>query len=252
MTEALMFAWLTVFLRCSAMVLTSPIFGGQTVPIMIRVLTTMALSGALTLVIQPHLGSIPPDMVGLLSVCLREIVAGLVIGMFTTLALQVAQVAGSIMDLQVGLSMSQAMNPVTGVSVTVLAQYKNLLGMIIFLCMDGHHLLIGALIRSYDAMPGFSMASPAVIQTGLLSMMATVFIIAIQVAAPVIGVSLIVDGSMGLISRAVPQLQVMTVALPAKLALGFIAVSVGLPGLVLGVNAAVEASFQSLGPIFRM
>lgn len=252
MTESLMFAWLTVFLRVSAMVLTSPIFGGQTVPISIRVLTTIALSGALTMVVQPHLGPVPSDMFSFAGICVQEIFAGILIGVFTTLALQVAQVAGSIMDLQVGLSMSQTVNPVTGISVTILAQYKNLLGMTIFLGMNGHHLLIDAVVKSYSAMPGFTIASPAVIQAGILQMMSAVFVIAIQVASPVIGVSLIVDGAMGLINRAVPQMQAMTVGLPAKIALGLIGVSVGIPSLALGVNAAVGASFRALTPIFRM
>ncbi len=250
--SALLFAFMLVFVRCSAMMLASPVFGAQSTPVQIRVLTTFAISAALTAIIQPKIGPVPTDMYGFVSSVIQELLAGLLIGMFMSLAMQVALIAGAICDLQVGLSMSQAMNPITGVSVTVLSQFKFLLGVVIFLQIDAHHMLIELFVRSYQTVPSLSMSSVPAVQAGLLHLLGTVFLLALQIAAPVMAVSFVVDAGLGIINRAVPQMQAMNVGLPAKIGIGLTAVGLGLPALAGGVNAAVGEAFKVLGPIFKI
>src|SRR5690349_5299798 len=105
---ALLFAFLLVFVRCSAMLLSSPMFGAQNTPVQVRVMTTLAIAGALTLVLKPKMGPVPTEMYSLAAAVLAEAVAGIVIGLSMSLVLQAAQIAGSILDLQLGLSLSQA------------------------------------------------------------------------------------------------------------------------------------------------
>ncbi len=252
MDVALMFAFLLVFVRCSAMLLASPIFGAQTTPLQVRIFTTLAIAGALTVAVSPSLGPAPQDLYSLALAVAQEAVAGLLLGAFMSLALQVAQLAGSIMDFEVGLGASQTLNPVEGVSVTVLSQYKFMLGVVVFLSMNGHHLMIQAFVRSYGAMPALTMQSLPAIQDGLVHMLGAVFLLAVQIAAPVIGVSFLVDIGLGLVNRAVPQMQALNVGMPAKIGIGLTAVGLGLPALVGGVTIAVDQAMRSLSGIFRM
>jgi flagellar biosynthetic protein FliR len=250
LTEAAMFAYLMVFLRAGAMMFTAPIFSAQNTPVTIRILTTVSLTAALTFVVQAKIGPMPADMYSLLAASLRELFAGLLIGSFMNLALQVAQIAGSFMDMQVGLSSAQIMNPVSGISVTVLSQYKFMLGVVIFLSLNAHHILIKAFVRSYDAIPGLSSASLPGIEQNYVRLLTSVFMIAVQIALPVTAVGLLVDSGLGLIGRAVPQMQVAVVGLPAKIALGLMAVSIGLPALTIGISAAVNQAMVNLNPLF--
>jgi flagellar biosynthetic protein FliR len=251
MNETAMFAFLMVFLRASAMMLSSPVFGAQTTPITIRVLVTASISAALTFVVKHSFGPIPTSLYDLAAVGVHEILAGLLIGSFMSLAMQIGQIAGSIMDIQVGLSSSQIMNPVSGIQVTVLAQYKFMLGVVLFLTCDAHHIVIRAFVRSYDAMPGLNMTTFPLLQDGLIHLVTAVSLLSIQIAAPVMAIALLLDGTFGLINRAVPQIQIMQVGLPAKLCLGLVAVSFALPAMTVAVESAVNQAIVALGPLLH-
>ncbi len=252
MSGPLLLAFFLVFIRCSALLLTSPVFGAQSTPVHVRIMTTLAISAAITMVVKPDMGHVPTDLYSLTMAIAQEVAAGILIGTFMSLALQVAQIAGGIMDLQTGLGSSHALNPINGVDSTLLSQFKFMLGVVVFLSIDGHHLVLQAMVRSYSTMPVLSVESIPVIREGLLTLFTSVFLLAIQIAAPVLGVSLVVDTTLGLISRAVPTFQAMHVGLPAKIALGLIAVGVGLPALTGGITAATHLALKALAPILHV
>lgn len=242
--------FLLVFVRVSALLLASPVFGAQTTPVQVRIMTTLAISAALSSVVQPKMGAVPTDLWGLAIAVFMEAVSGVLIGAFMSMALQVAQIAGGIMDMQVGLSSSQILNPISGVSSTVLAQFKFMLGVVVFLCMDGHHLILRALVHSYSAAPTFTGASMEILKTSVVTLLTSVCLLAIQIAAPVMGVSMVIDAALGLINRAVPTFQAMVIGLPAKIAMGLVAVAIGLPAVAIGVNSATGQAMKSLAPLW--
>lgn len=244
-------AFFLVFVRCSALLLSSPVFGAQSTPVHVRILTTLAIAASLTVCVKPHMGPIPDNLYALGLATAQEAAAGLLIGAFITLALQVAQLAGGLMDLQVGLSSSQIVNPVSGINSTIISQFKFMLGVVVFLSMDGHQIILTAMVKSYDTMPALSINSLPGIKDGLLTLLTSVFLLAIQIAAPVIGVSLVIDTALGLINRAVPTFQAMQVGLPAKIAMGLVAVGVCLPAVSGGVMAATGQAIRALEPMLQ-
>jgi flagellar biosynthetic protein FliR len=245
-TDQTFLAFLLVFVRCSAMLLTSPIFSAQNTPLMIRVWTGVAISGALTMAIQPHIAILPTDMYGLVSALAREALAGILLGSFVNLSMQALQMAGALMDVQSGLGSSHVLNPLNGVQSTVLSQLKGMLGMVVFLAADGHHLLLIAFAKSYGVIPSFG-----AIQASFVSLLGTVLLISLQIAAPVMAVGFIVDAALALMVRAVPQMNVMHVGMPAKVGVGLAAVALGLPMAVAGVSEGVRASMTALQPLFH-
>ena len=247
MTEAAFLAFLLIFVRCSAMFLTAPIFSSPNTPVHIRVLTAVAVSSALAVAVGPAIGTLPTDMYGLVAAVAREALAGVLLGSFVSLALQALQIAGSFMDLQAGLAASHVLNPLNGVQSTVLSQLKTMLGIVVFLSADGHHMLLTAFVHSYRVMPTFGQ-----IQVSFTSLVGSIFLIALQIASPVMAVGFLVDAALGLMTRAVPQLNAMHVGMPAKVGAGIAAVSLGLPLTVAGVGAAVNASFSALRPLFHL
>lgn len=247
-----LFSFAMVFIRCSAMLLSSPIFAGQSSPVQIRIFTTLAISGALTMVVQPKIGAPPADLYGLAAVATQEAIAGLLIGSFINLAMQAAQIAGAIMDFQLGLSLSQVLNPVSGVSVTILAQFKYMLAVVILFAMNGHHLMIEAFASSYTAVPTLSMATLNAISTNITVLIGNVMLLGLQIAMPVLGASLIIDAALGLMNKAVPQMQVFIVGMPAKTAVGLMVVGITLPALAGAVSSGVQFALDGLTGIFRM
>src|SRR5579862_6543187 len=244
--SALLYSFVLVFVRCSAMLLVSPMFGAQTTPLQVRIFTTLAIAGALTCALQPASGPLPADLYTMAAAVLKEALAGLLIGIFMSLVLQAAQMAGGIIDMQMGLSMSQELNPLTGVSVTVISQFKYMLALVLFLTMNCHHQMILAFARSYQTMPALTYDSIPAVRSGIVSLVGSLSLLALQMAAPVIAVSMIVDAGLGMVNKAVPQIQAMLVGLPAKMILGMLALSLGLPAMATAISSGVNVAFVEL------
>jgi flagellar biosynthesis protein FliR len=245
-----LFALFVVFVRCSAAVMSSPLFGAQNTPVQIRVFTSLAISAAISVSVKTNVGPAPEHLGRLIMVLMNEVGAGLLIGMLLSLSIQFAQMAGSFLDMQIGLGMSQTLNPVFGISVTILGQVKTMLAIMVFLAMNGHHYVIGAIIKSYSVAPTLTMSDLGILKSGVMLLITQGSMVALQIAAPVLGVSLIVDAALGLMTKAMPQLQPIQIGMPAKLALGISAVSLCLPALVAATQSGVERSFDLIGRIF--
>lgn len=243
-------AWLwavfSVFVRASAMMLSSPVFGAQTTPVTVRVLTTLSVSFALTATVKPQIGPMPEDLISLAVSVANEAGAGLIIGTMVSLVFYAIQMAGSLIDFQVGLGSSQVINPATGVPVTIISQIKFLLAVVIFLAMNGHHLMFRSFVESYSAFPAFSEASLLALQDRIVPLLGSLSLLAIQIAAPVAAVGAIVDAGLGIVNKAVPQIPVFMVGVPAKILVGLMALAVTLPSLVGAVDSGLRMSMESL------
>jgi flagellar biosynthetic protein FliR len=248
--SALLWAFLLVFIRCSATMLSSPLFGSPSIPVQIRVMAALALSAALTFALHPTPPPLPQHVGEMALAVANEAACGLLLGGFVSLVMMAVAMAGSFLDMNVGLGMSQVMNPVTGIQSSVLAQFKTMLGLVVFLGIQGHHFVIQAFVKSYEAMPTISAQSIGAVQTGLLAMVGEMSLLALQIAAPVAAVALIVDTAMGIVNRAVPQMPVFLVGLPVKIAATMVALSVALPALVYGVQAGLESAERSIAHIW--
>ena len=246
MDATLLYSFLCVFVRCSAMFISSPVFSAQNTPIMVRIFTTLAIAGALTAALGTNIGPPPANMYLFVMAIAHEVLAGLLIGTFMSFVLQAAQMAGTLVDTQMGLSMSQVLNPINGVSSTVISQFKFMLAVVIFLSVNGHHLMLKAFADSYGSMPGMTLEHLPQMKNNLVGLMGTLSVLSLQMAAPVLGVSLVVDAALGIVNKAVPQMQVVVIGLPAKIVIGLIALSVGLPALVSGVNSGVGVALEGL------
>jgi flagellar biosynthetic protein FliR len=246
MTDVSFAAFLFVFVRCSAMFMSCPVFGAQNTPSHVRIFITLAVSGALTMAISPSLGPVPGSLYELAFRLGGEVLAGLLLGSVTSLAIQTAQMAGGLMDLQSGLGSSHVLNPLNGVQSTVLSQLKGMMAAVIFLVSDGHHLLIQAFVHSYKVMPSFRR-----IEQSLVSMLGEVTLLSLQIAAPVVAAGFLVDAALALLARAIPQVQVMQVGMSAKVGVGVATVALGLPMTVAGVQASLDLGFRVLAGLFH-
>lgn len=248
---AFIWTFFLVFCRCSAMLLASPVFGAQSTPVPIRVFTTLAISSAVTLAVGVNPITPPDDLVTLFMGAGQELVIGILIGAFCNLVLQGVQIAGSFIDLQMGLSMSQTMNPVTGVPVSVIGQFKFMLGIVLFLCMNGHHVMLQAFAASFEIAPALGMTSLAPLGSGLVGTIANISVLALQIAAPVAAVGFVVDASLGIVNKAVPQMQAYMVGVPAKTLIGLLALAVTLPTLATSIQAGLAQSMEALSGVLR-
>jgi flagellar biosynthetic protein FliR len=227
------------------MLVSAPLFGSNNIPVRIRILFGVVMAMAMTPLLRPYLAAPPSDLYGFALLTINEAVAGLIIGIFVHLVILGAQMGGALMDIQIGLSMSNVLNPSTGQPSTVLSQFKYFLALVLFLCANGHHVLISAFMKSFELMPTTGMSVLGAIQEQQVALIVQMFLIALQIAAPILAVSILIDAALGIMNKAVPQMQIFIVGMPGKIIVGMIALSVALPAVTMAVVNGVESATQA-------
>lgn len=219
---------LLIFVRVMALLMVAPIFGSRSFPIVPRVATALLLAFVLVSVNGHSMVEITstPQFVVLL---VEEALIGLLIGFASTIVFVGLQYAASLMGVQSGLSMATALDPGMQNQTTVLDQFYAVLAGLIFLSMDGHHLVLLGLQRSMDVMSTQKLAVDDLMLNRLIVLTGNIFVIAVQVALPVMGTLLVADIAMALMARMVPQLNVFALGFPVKLALGLLVMLLTVP-----------------------
>lgn len=246
--SAWLFGFACVFVRCSALVLASPVFGGS-VPTKVRVMFAAIVGLALT---PPLLGSLPtpPEDLGSLVLTFgNEVGVGVVIGMCIQFMLLGAQMAGAFLDMQLGFGTMQMFNPQLGAPVTILGNLKFMLGLVLFFLLNGHHMMFKAFFESYQIHANFGPHQLADLRSTMIPYIGQISMIALQLAAPAAGVAIIVDGAASLINKAIPNLQVYFLTAGAKSTLGILALTMGLPIFVSVMQSSTEFCAHELARI---
>lgn len=216
--------FLLALTRVSGVFFLAPILGSRSIPNQVKV----GLALMTTIVLLPFIASpsISPsiNMIDFLLLVAKELAAGAIIGFTATMIFTGFMIAGQIIDFQMGFSMVNVIDPLSNTSVSIIGQFKNLLAILVFLAINGHHFLLTALAKSFDIVPltAFSI-SPSVTDT-FIGMVVNMFIIGLKIGGPAIGVLLITDLALGIVARTVPQMNVFIVGMPLKIAIGFMAI----------------------------
>ena len=228
------YAGALIFARLGALVMTIPGIGDPTVPPRIRLAFALVLTIMLVPVISPALPAVPGAVSAMGGAVIKEILIGLLIGTILRLFLTSLATAGEIVSIQTTLSFAQTSAPGIAPGSTTLGTFLGLLGLVLIMTTDLHHLFIAAIVKSYTIFP-FTKPVP-VVDAGQLAVqtVSASFKMGLQLAAPVAVFALIFNVAVGMVGRVMPQFQVYFVASPLMVIFGLsiFAFSLGLIGLV--------------------
>lgn len=211
-----------------------PGIGETFVPIRIR----LSLALLLALVLFPLIGStvpaIPADVSGVALAIIKETAIGLFIGGILRIFMSSLAAAGEIMSIQTTLAFAQTANPTQASPSTTLGTFLGLMGILLIMTTNLHHLFLSAIVRSYTIFP-FTKDIPLADAKDLaVQTVSRSFALGLQLSAPVVALSLIFNIATGLVGRVMPQFQIFFVATPLMVLLGLsvFALSIGVIGMV--------------------
>jgi len=216
-----------ILLRVSAMVVTIPIFGNRNVPVRAK----GGLSLMIAFLLFPFIKfNLPPlEIFSLILGMVGEVIIGTVIGLAGRLAFAGVQIAGQLIGFQMGFAVVNVFDPITSEQVSIIAQFQYLIAMLIFLAVDGHHIFLSAIAESYRIISPLDFHFSAELMQSIVEISKDIFIIAVKIGAPVITALLMTSIGFGLIVRTVPQINILIVGFPLKIAIGLIGIGLGLP-----------------------
>ncbi len=202
-----LFNWLLVFLRASAMLAVFPLFAFAVVPRPVRI----GLGAMMAFLVAPLIPVLPTtglDVWAAIGLMALEIGFGLLLGFVSRMFFYALEIAGTLIAMEIGLSMPGGINPFTNTSTTEVATILQNLGVMLFLTLNLHHGLLIAFQRSYLFLPiGGGRLNEALL-LDLIGRTNHLFWFALQMSAPVLAVSFMVTLIFAVLSRAVPQMNV--------------------------------------------
>jgi flagellar biosynthetic protein FliR len=218
-----------VLIRTASVLFFSPIYSQASMPLMIKIAFALVISFAIFPTISSSQMVLPDNMISFILLVFKELSIGFLIGYVATLAFAAFVMGGGLISTEMGLTMAELVDPLTGDRVSPIAQLLQIVALILFFAMNGHHWLINALVLSYKTVPitgvidlGFSMSKIMNLFNGL-------FMSAIKIAAPimiVLGLTVVVSG---FLARSTPEINIFLIIFPTKILIGFVLLAIMFP-----------------------
>lgn len=221
-------AAILVFIRIGAILIMAPLFGSRNVPFQLKA----GLSLVLAMVIFPVAGFQEVYLTGipsLVTAMVGEVLIGVIIGFTARLIFSAVQLAGQLIGFQMGFGIVNVIDPQTSTQFSIVAQFQNIMTLLIFLALDAHYWFILAISSSFELIPPLGFCFTNSLMEAIVSLSCNMFVVAAKVAAPVIAVLLFTSVALGLIARTVPQMNIFIVGFPIKIAVGLLGVGFSLP-----------------------
>jgi flagellar biosynthetic protein FliR len=234
-----------VFARVAALFLAGPIIGEVYTPMQVKTLLALAVTSILYPLALANVPAVPFDA-WFPVLLVKETMVGLSLGFFVNLFLHGVRFGGDLLNRHAGFSAAENFDPDTQASITPLGDLMHLLVLLLFLAADGHHFFFAALARSYDLIPlGGWQLTPgfhAALAQGLNEMS----VIALAISFPVLAAVMAITAVEGVVTRAVPQINVMHVSFAVKIVVSLLVLYSGLPAAVAFLGG-VLATMQGAG-----
>ena len=230
------FGFIIIFARISGLMISAPVLGDPNIPVQIKVLLTFILSLVFyPVVAAPGLGA-NPNAISVIVLMSAEVGVGVLIGFSARLLFTGAALAGEVIGFQMGLGVANVFDPTSNIQVSLIGQIKNIFTLLVFVVLDGHHIMIRALAMSYNHIgPGELTLSRGLLDH-YMGLAGTIFLTGLRIGAPLIVAMMAANFSFGLIARSVPQVNVFVIGFPFTIALGLLLLAVGFPFFVEAVT----------------
>lgn len=233
-TSAELWAIGLIFLRLASLIMLMPGLGDQAVPPRYRLSFALVLAFVVTPVVRHTLPPMPLTLGGMTGQILHEIIIGLMLGTLMRVLMYSLATTGEIMSLQTTLSFSQTANPAQAQPSTSIGTFMAMLGLVLIYATNLHHLFIRAMVDSFTVFPA---SKPVMVGDAVTLMIQTVsrsFLLAVQMAAPLIAFGLIFNIAVGFVGRMMPNFPIFFAATPLNVLFGLalLALSLGTIGMV--------------------
>ena len=209
-----------VLIRLSVLMFMLPFFNSRIFPGLIKAGLAALVSIALFPVVTLEMPGFPETLLELAGVVAVEFVIGLILGLLVQLVFEGVRLMGHIVGFETGFAIANVFDPQSGAQVSLFANFSYFTAMALFLLINGHHVLIHAMKESFEIIPLGTLAMDQRILGEMLSVSERMFVIAVKIGAPAIAALLLTKVGFGLITKLIPQMNIMIVGFPIQIGVG--------------------------------
>ncbi len=213
--------------RILALISSAPVIGNPSVSVRLKIGLGVLISVLVVPLLPPSSGINPASATGLL-ILAQQVLIGLAMGFAMHVVFHAAEMAGELIGLQMGLGFATLYDASVPGFIPILGQYLGVIVGLVFLSVDGHLLLVSALVESFQVLPFKPFSTPA----GLHAVVAwggNIFSWSLMLSLPLLAALLITNLALGVLTRAAPQLNIFAIGFPLTILMGILVLALALP-----------------------
>lgn len=253
LTPELVGAFILVLIRVSSIILMIPVFGDALVPAMVKWSLSLLISFLLFPAVRSGL-AMPADLelIPLIVNIGGQVIIGVSIGFAARFIFAGIQLAGELLGFQMGFSMASVIDPMSNLQVTILAEFQYLVGVLLFLGFNAHHIFISAIAESFRIIDPMHTCQAGELLSVMVRFSQEVFVIALKISAPVMAVLLFTSVGMGIVARTVPQINIFAISFPLQISVGLVFLGLTAPIFVKLLERILSALPGKIGLLMRL
>ncbi|GHU81197.1 flagellar biosynthetic protein FliR [Spirochaetia bacterium] len=245
-------AFLLIAVRALAMIETAPLLSSDANPQVAR----LALAGFAAYAVFPaaiiNAGGIELFSLSFIFLVIGEAIIGIILGFYMSIIFAAFSTAGQFFSLQMGFGASETFDPLAQIENPLMGQYLNLVAMLVFLSMDGFsQLFLGGFQRSVQSISIISLVNGReAMAKMLLSGLTGLFMDAMIISLPILGTLFLTSLTTGLISKAAPQINILTEGFPISITVAFILIFATMPFMVNAFSRVINTGFGAIQTLY--
>jgi flagellar biosynthetic protein FliR len=225
-----------VLFRTASILFFSPIYNQTNLPLIIKIGFALVIAIAIFPTINSTQLVLPDNLPNFILIIFKEVAVGFLIGYSATMAFGAFVMAGQLISTEMGLAMAELVDPLFGGRISPIAQILQIVGLILFFSLNGHHWLINALVLSYKTVPitGFIESGASI--SKIVELFSGMLVSAIKIAAPIMIVLALVVVVSGFLARSTPEINIFLIIFPTKILVGVLILAVTFPFITRSIE----------------
>lgn len=214
-----------ILLRVTGIIVFSPLLGKRNIPVTLKIGLSMLISYIISGIYSPllqHNNYTDSMLLEYVLLCIKELLVGIIMGYILLVFFNSISIAGRIIDVQIGFGMAQIFNPAEFTHESVLGNLINYCFYLYFITFGGLHVLLRLLYLTFEKIPVGRVIINAEIIYGIIEAFSKAFVMGVCISLPIIAIELFIEAAMGVLIRAVPQLNIFIVGIPIKIFIGLL------------------------------
>lgn len=238
--------FLLIFARITGIFSTAPILGSRNVSVMVKAGLALLLTYILFPLIFNEKITIPDTFGAYIFMVAGEFFIGITIGFAASLTFSAIQMAGQLLDMQVGFGIINILDPQSGQQLPLVGNFKYILALLIFLATNSHHMILAALFSSFKLIPVTGFHYHSAMTDIIVDMVGGMFVIAMKICFPVLLALLLTDVALGILAKTMPQMNIFVVGVPGKIIVGLFVLSLALPFYIMFLEVLFSGMYKDI------
>lgn len=244
-------AFLLVVFRTGGILFSTPIFGGNPVPVMVKSALALWIAFSFYHLVDPTRLPMPGDIFSLSFALANEVLIGLAIGLMAQVITGAIQLGGHVLGMHMGLSIANVFDPTSDVSTSIMGAMMNVTAVLLLLAMDFHLILLRIIVESYEIVPPFGITMRLGTVDVLIRMIGYLFVFAIQIVAPLLAALFFMEVIIAVASKAAKQFNMLMLQFPLKIAIGLSFFAIVIRGMPEAVEIMLRTTLDGIHQLLQ-